>query len=316
MSEFTNAIETKHIVKKYKEGVTALDQIDISIPQNSIYALLGPNGAGKTTMLSILTTLTEQTSGSATILGLDVTKEAPAIRKRIGVTFQETVLDLELSGRQILEFHGKLYQMDSTTRKRRIKELLTLVELEEAANRKVKTYSGGMKRRLELIRGLMTDPEVLFLDEPTLGLDPQSRANMLQHIQKLKEEKGLTILLTTHYLEEAEILADEVAIIDHGKVVVQGSPQELIKKMGNDIIRLTGEGSSNNFQKALKKLDFVDTVVEKNEILQIGVDSGDDRLITITTLAVTNGYAIKQASVVKPNLGEVFLSFTGRKLRD
>lgn len=316
MSEITYAIVTNQIAKKYKEGVTAVDQINLKIPRNKIFALLGPNGAGKTTMLSMLTTLTRPTSGSATVLGLDIEKKADSVRKRIGVTFQETVLDLELTGRQILDFHGKLYQIGTTTRKRQIKELLKLGELEDAADRRVKTYSGGMKRRLELIRGLMTDPEILFLDEPTLGLDPQSRANMWEHIKKLKDEKGITILLTTHYLEEAESLADEVIIIDQGKIVVQGSPQELIKKMGNNIIRLTGEGNSKKFQEALKKKDFIDNVVEKNGIIQIGVDSGDDRLITVITLAVTNSYTIKQASVVKPNLGEVFLSYTGRKLRD
>ncbi|MFC2057287.1 ATP-binding cassette domain-containing protein, partial [Chloroflexota bacterium] len=185
--------------------------------------LLGPNGAGKTTTISVLTTLIEPTAGSASVAGFNVVRQAGEVRKRIGVTFQEMVLDDDLTGRQALEYHGKLYNLKTKQRRDKMAELLRLVELEEASDRKIKTYSGGMKRRLELARGLMTSPEVLFLDEPTTGLDPQNRANIWDYIKNLKEQSGLTLLLTTHYMDEAEALADQVSIIDHGHIVVEGA---------------------------------------------------------------------------------------------
>ena len=216
MSERTHtnlAIEARGLVKRYNEEVLAVDGVDLSIEANTIYALLGPNGAGKTTTLSILTTLLE-------------------VRRCIGVTFQEMVLDDELTGRQVLDYHGRLYGQSKAERQKRIGELLALVELEKAADRKAKTYSGGMKRRLELARALMTTPEVLFLDEPTLGLDPQTRARIWEYIRHLKEDRGRTVLMTTHYMDEAEALADTVGIMDRGKLVAEGSPQALIEQMG------------------------------------------------------------------------------------
>ena len=195
MSEQTRtdlAIEARGLVKRYNEEVLAVDGADLSIQANTIYALLGPNGAGKTTTISVLTTLLEPTGGSAQVMGLDVVKEAGKVRERVGVTFQEMVLDDELTGRQVMDYHGRLYRMGKAERKTKNEELLALVELEEAAERKAKTYSGGMKRRLELARALMTTPEVLFLDEPTLGLDPQTRARIWDYLRALKEEGGMT----------------------------------------------------------------------------------------------------------------------------
>ena len=236
------AIEVRGLVKRYNEKVLAVDGVDLSIPFNTIYALLGPNGAGKTTTISVLTTLLEPTDGNAKVLGLDVVKQASEVRKRIGVTFQEMVLDDDLTGRQVMDYHGRLYSMSRDTRQAKIEELLDLVELDEAADRQAKTYSGGMKRRLELARALMTSPEVLFLDEPTLGLDPQTRARVWDYLRTLKEESGMTLLLTTHYMDEAEELADFVGIIDMGKLVTEGTPQALIEKMGADTIHVIGRG--------------------------------------------------------------------------
>ncbi len=186
----SQAIEVRGLVKRYSEEVLAVDGVDLSIAANTIYALLGPNGAGKTTTISMLTTLLEPTGGTAKVLGLDVVKQANEVRERIGVTFQEMVLDDELTGRQVLDYHGRLYGQSKAERQAKIEELLALVELEEAADRQAKTYSGGMKRRLELARALMTTPEVLFLDEPTLGLDPQTRARIWDYIRDLKESKA------------------------------------------------------------------------------------------------------------------------------
>ena len=312
----TSAIETRAIVKWYGDKVLAVDGIDLSIQANTIYSLLGPNGAGKTTTLSILTTLLEPTSGSAFVCGFDVVNDADEVRSCIGVTFQETVLDDALTGRQALDFHGKLYNLDKAKRRDRIGELLSLVELEDAADRKIKTYSGGMKRRLELIRGLMTEPDVLFLDEPTLGLDPQSRSRLGDYILDLKREQGLTVLLTTHYMDEAQLLSDKVGIIDHGKIVTEGTPRELIEKMGADVIRIEGTGDTEGFVDLLGELPFTETISAANGFIQVGVDSGNRRLVEIVTLAGQNSFQIEDISVAKPSLGDVFLNYTGRQFRD
>ena len=310
------AVETRSLVKVYDGDVLAVGGIDLRIPQNTIYAMLGPNGAGKTTTFSILTTLLQPTGGSVRVLGYDVIKQANEVRCNIGVTFQETVLDQELKGRQVLDYHGRLYGMSKEDRDSRIGELLPLVELEEAADRLISTYSGGMKRRLELIRGLMTSPRVLFLDEPTLGLDPQSRARIGDYIRDLKEEQGLTVLLTTHYMDEAETLADTVGIIDHGRILVEGTPKELIEGMGADVIVIQGSGESDTFMAKVKALPFTELVTSADSVVQIGVGSGSRRLVEIVSLANDAGFHIEDVSVTKPSLGDVFLKFTGRQFRD
>jgi len=310
------AIEVRGLVKRYNEEVLAVDGVDLSIPFNTIYALLGPNGAGKTTTISVLTTLLEPTDGNAKVLGLDVVKQASEVRKRIGVTFQEMVLDDELTGRQVMDYHGQLYSMSRDTRQAKIEELLDLVELDEAADRQAKTYSGGMKRRLELARALMTTPEVLFLDEPTLGLDPQTRVVIWDYLRTLKEESGMTLLLTTHYMDEAEELADFVGIIDMGKLVAEGTPQALIEKMGADTIHVIGKGDRDGFVEKIKALPFVQTVNVGRTVIQIGVDSGSRRLVEVISQATDNGFIVEDVSVAKPGLGEVFLKYTGRRLRD
>ena len=310
------AIETRRLVKRYNEDVLAVDGVDLAIPSNVIYALLGPNGAGKTTTISVLTTLLQPTEGSACVLGLDVVKNAGKVRQRVGVTFQEMVLDDELTGRQVLDYHGRLYSMSKAARLSRIEELLALVDLEEAAGRQAKTYSGGMKRRLELARALMTAPEVLFLDEPTLGLDPQTRARIWDYLRDLKETGGMTLLLTTHYMDEAEQLADTVGIIDQGKLVAEGSPRELIAQMGADTIQVIGEGDRDQFADKVRALPFVQAVSVGRTVIQIGVDSGSRRLVEVVSQATSNGFTVEDISVSKPSLGDVFLKHTGRRLRD
>ncbi len=241
------AISTHNLTKRYSAEVLAVDGLNLTVPTNTIYALLGPNGAGKTTTVSMLTTLTEPTSGTAQINGLDVVRQADQVRRQIGVTFQEIVLDPDLTGREALDFHARLYGIGKTERRAKIDELLALVELEEAADRRTNTYSGGMKRRLELARGLITSPAVLFLDEPTQGLDPQNRANIWAYIKTLKATTTMTLLLTTHYMDEAEALADRVGIMDGGKIVVEGTPAALIAGMGADNIQISGSGCQDDF---------------------------------------------------------------------
>ncbi len=310
------AIEAERLVKRYSEDVLAVNGVSLSIPAHTIYALLGPNGAGKTTTISMLTTLIMPTEGTARIFGLDVVREADQVRRRIGVTFQETVLDDELTGRQVLDFHGRLYGQSKAERRARIDELLALVELDEAADRPARTYSGGMKRRLELARGLMSTPDVLFLDEPTLGLDPQNRTSIWAYIRRLKEEHGMTLLLTTHYMDEAEHIAERVGIIDRGTIVTEGSPRDLIDQMGADTIRIVGQGPCEPFVDALRALPYVQSVTLADCVIQIGLDSGNKRLAELVTLANQIGVTIEDISIAKPGLGDVFLKFTGRDLRD
>ena len=311
------AIEARGLVKRYTNGdVLAVNGVNLAIPRHSIYALLGPNGAGKTTTISMLTTLIQPTGGSAQVCGLDVVRQARQVRGCIGVTFQETVLEDDLTGRQVLDYHGRLYRQSKAERQARIAELLALVELEEAADRAVNTYSGGMKRRLELARGLMTRPTVLFLDEPTLGLDPQNRASIWDYIRNLKEQHGLTLLLTTHYMEEAEQMADGVGIIDHGQIVVEGPPQDLISQFGSDTIRMAGGADYTALAERLRALPFVQSVHASGSIIQIGVDSGNRRLAEVVTLATQSGLTIDDISIAKPSLDDVFLKYTGRQLRD
>ena len=319
MSEVSNnnlAIEARGLVKRFSEDVLAVDGVNLAINANTIYALLGPNGAGKTTTINMLTTLLEPTEGSAKVAGFDVVRQANDVRTSIGVTFQETTLDDELTGRQTLDYHARLYGMNKEQRQAKIAELLALVELENAADRAISTYSGGMKRRLELIRGLMTNPDVLFLDEPTLGLDPQSRVRIGEYIIELKETRGMSVLLTTHYMDEAEKLADKVGIIDQGKILTEGTPNELVDLMGADVITIAGQGNQDDFIAKVNNLSCCETITTGNGIIQIGVDSGSRRLVEIISLANEASYTVEDISVAKPSLGDVFLKYTGRQFRD
>jgi ABC-2 type transport system ATP-binding protein len=314
-------IVARELTKQYGT-IRALDGLDLTVAAGSIYALLGPNGAGKTTAIGILTTLTPPTSGSASVAGHDVVREAALVRTKMSATFQDLVLDQDLTGRQVLDIHGRLYRQPTDLRRRRIAELVEMVHLSDAIDRLVKTYSGGMKRRLELARGLMTDPLVLFLDEPTQGLDPQNRAIIWEYVLNLKRERGLTLLLTTHAMEEAEALADTVGIIDHGRMVVEGTPTELALALGADLIRVVGNGQGEGEDAALiaqlNTLGFVDQIRydRTDRMLQIGVDSGSRRVAEIVSRLAAGGFVIEEVSVTRPSLGDVFLKHTGRALRD
>lgn len=311
------AIEASGLFKRYGE-LTALAGLDLCIPSGTIFAMLGPNGAGKTTAISILTTLIQPTAGTARVAGADILRQPEAVRRAIGVTFQEIVLDRDLSGRQVLEVHGRLYRVPRAELRRRIDELVHLVQLEAAIDRLVKTYSGGMQRRLELARGLLTSPQVLFLDEPTQGLDPQNRAAIWDYLRALRGERGLTLLLTTHSMDEAEALADTVGIVDAGRMVAEGAPRALAAGLGADVIRLVGRGNAPALASRLAAIEYVDHVAASpnEQLLDIGVDNGPRRLAEIVALANEHGFAIDEISVARPSLGEVFLKYTGRALRD
>jgi ABC-2 type transport system ATP-binding protein len=311
------AIRATGLVKHYGD-VEAVRGIDLHVPQQSIYALLGPNGAGKTTMLNMLTTLILPTAGEASVAGYDVVQQAAQVRQRIGVTFQDIVLDRDLTGREVLDVHARLYRLGKAERTQRIARLVELVQLGDAIDRKAKTYSGGMKRRLELARGLLTDPEVLFLDEPTQGLDPHNRAGIWDYIRTLNRERGLTVLLTTHYMEEAERLAHTVGIIDHGLKVAEGTTDSLVAALGSELIRVQGSGDQQHMLHSMRGLPFVQRVEcdEQSGQIQVYVDSSTRRLAEIVSIAGSNGFQVHDMSVSRPGLGDVFLHHTGRALRD
>jgi len=235
----TDTIEVSGLTKVFDGSVRAVDEINFVVKGGEILGFLGPNGAGKTTTLNMLSTLLKPTSGTATVNGHDIVEEPDAVRRSIGYVFQDPTLDIELTGRENLDFHGRLYGINRSLRKQRIEEMLEVVQLTDRADNLVKTYSGGMKRRLEIARGLLHHPQVLFLDEPTLGLDPQTRRSIWEHIQRLNQEKKITIILTTHYTEEADYLCDRILIIDFGKIVALDTPDKLKAKLEGDVVSLT-----------------------------------------------------------------------------
>jgi len=305
------AILVENLTKSFN-GFKAVDSISLEVSEGEVFGLLGPNGAGKTTTIKILVTLLKPTSGKAFVAGYDVVKRAEEVRKRIGVVFQEPTLDLELTAVENLDFHGRLYGMDGRSRRRRIKEVLELVGLEDKANVLVKNFSGGMQRRLEIARGLMHEPEILFLDEPTLGLDVQTRRRIWEYIESLKES-GVTVVITTHYIEEAERLCDRVAIIDLGRIIAIGSPNKLRKLVGGDLITLEVDGNVNfsDFN-----ISIAEKVTVRNGIVEMTVKNGEEAIPLIIESLQSKGVKIKSVSLRRPTLEDVFVSLTGRRIRD
>jgi len=311
------AIETSAITKNFDE-ITAVNNISITVKPGELFGLLGPNGAGKTTLINMLSTMIEPSSGSALVWDHDVVKEADDVRQNIGVVFQDTTLDDRLTGRENLDLHGRLYGLDGKMRKDRIKEVLSLVELTERADAIVKTYSGGMMRRLEIARGLMHHPHVLFLDEPTLGLDPQTRLHIWDYIKLLNKEEGVTIMLTTHYMEEADKLCDRIAIIDHGEIVALDTPEALKSMLGGDVITLGLEnpGDIDRLCSAYQKDGCANIVSKKQNEVFITVTNGEREIPHVLALASGAGIPVTSVSLRKPTLDDVFIHYTGRAIRD
>jgi len=301
-------IETRDLTKKFK-NLVAVDNLNLQVSEGAIFGLLGPNGAGKTTTLLMLTTLRNPTSGSAKVNGFDVVKQPSKVRNSIGIVFQDPSSDDILTGYENLKLHGMLYGMPAKLREDRIKEVLELVDLTDRKDDLVKKYSGGMRRRLELARGLMHHPKILFLDEPTLGLDPQSRDHIWTYIEKLAKEEKITIIITTHYMEEADKLCDRIAIIDSGKIVVLNSPSNLKKTIGGDIVTL--KTKNPNIEK-LKKLRFVKKVEIKNHTLTLTVTNASEHLPEI----LKNIGKVESVEVHSPTLDDVFIHYTGKEIRE
>ncbi len=307
-------IKTEKLTKKFN-NFTAVNEISFTVEKGEIFGFLGPNGAGKTTTIKMLTTLLNPTKGRAEIVGNDVKKDRSKVRRNIGVVFQEPALDTELTGRENLDFHARIYAIDKEKRDSRINEVLKLVDLEEKKDILVKNYSGGMKRRLEIARGLMHFPKVLFLDEPTLGLDAQTRRAIWDYIKSMNKQEKTTIFLTTHYMEEAEHLCDRVGIIDKGKILVIDTVENLKNNVGQDLITL----SCSDMQKLydyLKQKSWVDNLKMRDNELTFGVKKGEEKIPIIIEKAQKLGIKVTSISVRKPTLDDVFLHFTGRSIRN
>jgi ABC-2 type transport system ATP-binding protein len=308
------AISMRGLTKRFGE-MTAVDSVDLEIGRGELFGLLGPNGAGKSTIIKMLTTMLKPTSGEAKVWGHGLGKERNEVRSSIGVVFQDPSIDSMLTGRENLDFHGRMYGLPSKVRRERIEEVLDLVDLMDKADSKMEDYSGGMQRRLEIARGLMHHPKVLFLDEPTLGLDAQTRRHIWDYIKKMNELEGITIVLTTHYMEEADYLCDRVAIIDNGKIVALNTPENLKDLIGADTISLEVEGTGEKLIQSLKKFGWITSVTASNGTLDLGVDHAQTRVPEILMEASRNQVVVKSVGLHEPTLEDVFLKFTGKKIR-
>lgn len=306
------AIETNKISKKY-DSFTAVDSIDLKVPRNSIYGVLGPNGAGKTTLISMLCTILRPTGGSATVNGYDIVKQAKQVRSSIGIVFQSRALDDILTGREHLEMHAALYGVPKDIRQERLDEVLDLIALGKKADEYVKTYSGGMKRRLEIGRGLIHHPKVLFLDEPTLGLDPQTRESIWDYIYDLNQNQDITVLLTTHYMEEADKLCDEVAIINQGHIITSDSPKNLKRDLKADTLTINVD-YPEEFVEKVQVLDFIKDAYLIDREVKLMVEMGENLIPAVVEFASKEGFPIKSVELEHPNLEDVFIKFTGSKI--
>lgn len=309
-------ISIKNLVKTY-DSLTAIDNVNLDIYDNEVFGLLGPNGAGKTTLIHILATLIKPTSGSASVNGYDIVKESSKVRSSIGIVFQAPSSDDMLTGYENLKLHSLLYAVPIHVREKRINDVLELVGLTDRKNHQVKKYSGGMRRRLEIARGLLHKPKVIFLDEPTLGLDPNSREIMWKYIDRLVKDEKVTLILTTHYMEEADFLCNRIGIIDKGKIIELDSPSRLKESLGGEIIKIELKNKEERMkalvESILKPYDFVHKVEVNDEenVVIVYVDNASRNLPTILK-AIDNN--VKSVDFRSPTLNDVFLKYTGRHI--
>ncbi len=308
------AIETMGLTKKFND-MTAVDNVDLSVEQGEIFGLLGPNGAGKSTFISMLCTILKPSSGTAKVEGYDIKTQASDVRRSIGIVFQDPSIDDKLTGMENMELHADLYDVPRDVMYSRISEVLKLVELEDRASSFVNTYSGGMRRRLEIARSLIHYPRVLFLDEPTVGLDPQSRDHIWSYIRDLKQRENITIILTTHYMEEADKLCDRIAIIDKSKIIALDTPQNLKSKLEGESIII--ESSDNDLlSEKIKDNNLADNIIKTEKELILTVDNAHTSLARVVELAVSAGVYINNITIKEPELDDAFMFFTGHEIRE
>jgi ABC-2 type transport system ATP-binding protein len=308
-----HAIEAAGLEKTYPKGVKALDGLSFAVAPGTVFALLGPNGAGKSTAVKILTTLTTPDVGRATVAGLDVTRQPDQVRRTIGVVAQGSGVDIQATGRENLRLQGQIHGIRGQAIEQRAQELLERFGLADAADRIARGYSGGMQRRLDIAMALVHDPAVLFLDEPTTGLDPEVRADMWAEIAELAGERRKTVLLTTHYLEEADQLAERVAIVDRGNVVAEGTPEALKRELRGDAIHVDLEADYNGaVSRALAGVSAVRDVTVDGRVLRARADDGGRAVPLVLQALETHGVGVASVRVARPSLDDVYLKYTGR----
>ena len=301
-------IETRSLTKTFGK-IQAVRGIDLDIEKGEIFGLLGPNGAGKTTTIGMLCTILRPTSGQGRIAGFDIAKNPTQVRRNVGIVFQDPTLDTILTGRENLQLHARLYGIPAHLRKAWIDEMLTLVDLKDRADDLTKTYSGGMRRRLELARGLLHRPAVLFLDEPTLGLDPQTRARTWEYIRKMAQKEKTTVVLTTHYMEEAQQMCDRIGIIDVGKIIACDTPENMIDSLGGDIVAVR---APNPPPDQIRSLPYVSSIKSEGDLMEITMKSAHLHLAELLSLTPN----VLSVEMRKPTLNDVFIKLTGRDIRE
>jgi ABC-2 type transport system ATP-binding protein len=313
-----NVIEVSELTKSFGDFV-AVDHVSFTVKKGEIFGFLGPNGAGKSTTIKMLTTLLNPTSGSAKVCGHDVVKERDAVRGCIGIVFQDRSSDWWLTGRENLDFHARMYDINSKDRKKKMDKVLDLLELKGKENIKLNDVPEGLRRRFEVARGFMTSPDVVFLDEPTIGFDIKARMDLWKQIRKAKREEGSTVLLTTHYIEEADYLCDRVAIIDQAKIISIDTPKNLKASVGEDLISLQiadGGKKEAKFMQKLKTFDWVKSVDEYGNSILLNVKRGEGRVVELIDLADSYGLTVTSIDEHEPSLEDVFVRFTGATIRE
>lgn len=308
-------ISAMGLTKKFGDLV-AVNEVSFEVEEGEIFGFLGPNGAGKTTTINMLVTIMRPTAGEAYVAGYSILDEAVKVRESIGVVFQDNTVDRNLTGWENLYVHGMIYGLGGGELSKKIEEALEFAELTRFKDVVVKNYSGGMMRRLEIARAIMHQPKVLFLDEPTIGLDPQTRAKIWEYVERLKEERKVTVFITTHYMDEAERLCDRVAIIDHGRIVAMGSPEELKRGLGGDVVYIKGSGDLEELAEEAVRRGRASAYRMLGDMMALRVMEASTTIPEIFKLASELGISIGEIRYSQPSLGDVFLHYTGRELRD
>ena len=310
----SHAIETHNLTRKFSDLV-AVDNVNLQIEKGELFGLLGPNGAGKTTFIHMLCTILPPTEGTAKVAGFDIHRNPDSVREAIGIVFQDPSLDNRLTGKENLDFHGRVYGMSKTRREKRIEEVLKLVGLENRVNTLVQTYSSGMRRRLEIARSFMHHPKIMFLDEPTLGLDPQTRRKIWEYIQMLNKQEKITILLTTHYMDEADYLCNRVGIIDHGRIIALDKPEKLKDELEGDIVSLE-VSQPKKYAEVFRGRKYVKEVKILGDYLYITVTGGEKTIPKLMDIVARRGGKVRSVGLRSPTLEDVFIRYTGRGIRE
>lgn len=311
-----DALIVDELTKVFNKHLVAVDHVSFKVKEGEIFGFLGPNGAGKTTTINMLITVLKPNDGGATVCGYDIAKQSSEVRNCIGVVPQEYTADEDLTGWENILLCADLYGIPREVSKKRAEELLDLVELTKFKDKQVATYSGGMRRRLELACGLINRPHLFFLDEPTLGLDVQTRTATWNYIKLLKKEYGMTIFMTTHYLEEADMLCDRIAIIDHGKIIIIGKPDELKEALGGDIMTLSIKDSNADITQVIQNVPRVKEVKKQDGTYRIKLEEGEETAPTVLDAVRNVGHSVTRLSLTKPTLDEVYLEYTGKSMRE